>query len=136
MRRFEEIFFDEMDLEKLDERRRNRFITIMRKEIETQIGNILFGKITEQQINEIEKLIRGSTFTNHSWLIRSCPEYRSSDLYISQKKKVIKTSKAIENTAQILWMKNNFSEYDAIADTCIDEFCKEMLSYKDLIFEG
>ena len=135
MKRFEDAFLVEMGIERLGERSRRKFIATMENELEHMVGRRLDEKLTEWQIAEFEEIIEGNTPRNHKWLRSHFSSYRTTAVYLALKKNGLNGNKIINEAASILWLEENYPDYKNLVKTCADEFCKEMLTYKDLIFE-
>ena len=135
MYQFDESFLDSVGLSGLPEEQKQSFLQYAQDQLEVRIGEKMSEGLSEDQLDEFERIIDNDEATVQQWL-DNIGDYKSDETY----QKLLDGSEDDENDPQFLadyvtakWLDQNCPQYQDIIMDSVESLRNEISSQKDEI---
>lgn len=138
MFQFDESFLESVGLSNMPEEEKDNFLQYAQDQLEVRIGEKMSEGLTEEQLDEFEKIIDNDQETVQKWLDQ-LGDYKNDDTY----KKLLEGAEDEEDSSQFLndfvmakWLDKNCPQYQDIIKDAMKGLQDEIASQKDAILEN
>ena len=135
MYQFDESFLDSVGLSGLPEEQKQTFLQYAQDQLEVRIGEKMSEGLSEEQLDEFERIIDNDEATVKQWL-DVIGDYKSDETY----QKLLDGSEDDEDSPQFLadyvtakWLDKNCPQYQDIIKESVEGLREEISSQKDEI---
>ena len=135
MYQLDDSFLESVGLEGMPAGRKEEFLAHVREELEVRVGAKMSDGLTQDQIEEFEKIIDGDSAAVDK-VLQSAGDYKKDDIYkaLIEKAGLADDSQELKNEyASVVWLTNNRPDYRQIVTSIMEELKKEIGSNKDQI---
>ncbi len=137
MFQFDDNFLESVGLSNLPEEEKDNFLQYAQDQLEVRIGEKMSEGLTEEQLDEFEKIIDNDQETVQKWLDQ-IGDYKNDETY----KKLLEGAEEDEGSPQFLndyvtakWLDKNCPQYQDIIKDAMKSLQDEISSQKDKILE-
>ncbi len=138
MFQFDESFLESVGLSDMPEEEKENFLQYAQDQLEVRIGEKMSEGLTEEQLDEFEKIIDNDQETVQKWLAE-LGDYKNDETY----KKLLEGAEDEEDSPQFLndfvtakWLDKNCPQYQDIIKEAMQGLQDEISSQKDAILEN
>jgi hypothetical protein len=138
MFQFDESFLESVGLSNMPEEEKENFLQYAQDQLEVRIGEKMSEGLTEEQLDEFEKIIDNDQETVQKWLDQ-LGDYKNDETY----KKLLEGAEDEEDSPQFLndfvtakWLDKNCPQYQDIIKDAMKGLQDEIASQKDAILEN
>ena len=138
MFKFDNRFLDSVGLADLPDSQREAFLQYAQDQLEVRIGEKMSEGLSEEQLDEFERIIDNDQETVQKWLANA-GDYKNDEIY----KKLLDGSEVAEDTPEFLndyvtakWLDQNCPQYQDIIRESIEGLQQEIAQQKDAILEN
>ena len=138
MFQFDESFLESVGLSNMPEEEKENFLQYAQDQLEVRIGEKMSEGLTEEQLDEFEKIIDSDQETVQKWLDQ-LGDYKNDETY----KKLLEGAEDEEDSPQFLndfvtakWLDKNCPQYQDIIKDAMKGLQDEIASQKDAILEN
>lgn len=138
MFQFDESFLETVGLSGMPEEEKENFLQYAQDQLEVRIGEKMSEGLSEEQLDEFERIIDNDQDTVQQWLANA-GDYKNDEIY----KKLLDGSEVAEDTPEFLndyvtakWLDQNCPQYQDIIRESIEGLQQEISQQKDAILEN
>ena len=138
MFQFDESFLETVGLSGMPEEEKENFLQYAQDQLEVRIGEKMSKGLSEEQLDEFERIIDNDQETVQKWLANA-GDYKNDEIY----KKLLDGSEVAEDTPEFLndyvtakWLDQNCPQYQDIIRESIEGLQQEIAQQKDAILEN
>lgn len=138
MFQFDESFLETVGLSGMPEEEKENFLQYAQDQLEVRIGEKMSKGLSEEQLDEFERIIDNDQETVQKWLANA-GDYKNDEIY----KKLLDGSEVAEDTPEFLndyvtakWLEQNCPQYQDIIRESIEGLQQEITQQKDAILEN
>ncbi|MCQ2568676.1 MAG: DUF5663 domain-containing protein [Candidatus Saccharibacteria bacterium] len=138
MFQFDESFLETVGLSGMPEEEKENFLQYAQDQLEVRIGEKMSEGLSEEQLDEFERIIDNDQDTVQKWLANA-GDYKNDEIY----KKLLDGSEVAEDTPEFLndyvtakWLDQNCPQYQDIIRESIEGLQQEIAQQKDAILEN
>lgn len=138
MFQFDESFLETVGLSGMPEEEKENFLQYAQDQLEVRIGEKMSEGLSEEQLDEFERIIDNDQDTVQQWLANA-GDYKNDEIY----KKLLDGSEVAEDTPEFLndyvtakWLDQNCPQYQDIIRESIEGLQQEIAQQKDAILEN
>ena len=138
MFQFDESFLETVGLSGMPEEEKENFLQYAQDQLEVRIGEKMSEGLSEEQLDEFERIIDNDQETVQKWLANA-GDYKNDEIY----KKLLEGSEVAEDTPEFLndyvtakWLDQNCPQYQDIIREFIEGLQQEISQQKDAILEN
>ncbi len=138
MFQFDESFLETVGLSGMPEEEKENFLQYAQDQLEVRIGEKMSEGLSEEQLDEFERIIDNDQETVQKWLANA-GDYKNDEIY----KKLLDGSEVAEDTPEFLndyvtakWLDQNCPQYQDIIRESIEGLQQEIAQQKDAILEN
>ena len=138
MFQFDESFLETVGLSGMPEEEKENFLQYAQDQLEVRIGEKMSEGLSEEQLDEFERIIDNDQETVQKWLANA-GDYKNDEIY----KKLLEGSEVAEDTPEFLndyvtakWLDQNCPQYQDIIRESIEGLQQEIAQQKDAILEN
>ena len=138
MFQFDESFLETVGLSGMPEEEKENFLQYAQDQLEVRIGEKMSEGLSEEQLDEFERIIDNDQETVQKWLANA-GDYKNDEIY----KKLLDGSDVAEDTPEFLndyvtakWLDQNCPQYQDIIRESIESLQQEISQQKDAILEN
>ena len=138
MFQFDESFLETVGLSGMPEEEKENFLQYAQDQLEVRIGEKMSEGLSEEQLDEFERIIDNDQETVQKWLANA-GDYKNDEIY----KKLLDGSEVAEDTPESLndyvtakWLDQNCPQYQDIIRESIEGLQQEIAQQKDAILEN
>ncbi|MBR6134846.1 hypothetical protein IKQ38_05215 [Candidatus Saccharibacteria bacterium] len=138
MFQFDESFLETVGLSGMPEEEKENFLQYAQDQLEVRIGEKMSEGLSEEQLDEFERIIDNDQETVQKWLANA-GDYKNDEIY----KKLLEGSEVAEDTPEFLndyvtakWLDQNCPQYQDIIRESIEGLQQEISQQKDAILEN
>ena len=138
MFQFDESFLETVGLSGMPEEEKENFLQYAQDQLEVRIGEKMSEGLSEEQLDEFERIIDNDQETVQKWLANA-GDYKNDEIY----KKLLEGSEVAEDTPEFLndyvtakWLDQNCPQYQDIIRESIECLQQEISQQKDAILEN
>lgn len=138
MFQFDESFLETVGLSGMPEEEKENFLQYAQDQLEVRIGEKMSEGLSEEQLDEFERIIDNDQETVQKWL-DNAGDYKNDEIY----KKLLDGSEVAEDTPEFLndyvtakWLDQNCPQYQDIIRESIEGLQQEIAQQKDAILEN
>ena len=138
MFQFDESFLETVGLSGMPEEEKENFLQYAQDQLEVRIGEKMSEGLSEEQLDEFERIIDNDQETVQKWLANA-GDYKNDEIY----KKLLDGSEVAEDTPEFLndyvtakWLDQNCPQYQDIIRESIEGLQQEISQQKDAILEN
>ena len=139
MFRLDEQFLKDIGLDGLPEEQKKPFLQHIYSELELRVGTKLSDGLSDEQLEEFEKIIDRDQEKIQSWLAEHAPAYMQEDAF----KKLQEATKLAAEDPRLVaeftatkWLEVNRPDYRQVVAQVLDELKQEIISNRDAILGG
>ena len=138
MFQFDESFLETVGLSGMPEEEKENFLQYAQDQLEVRIGEKMSEGLSEEQLDEFERIIDNDQETVQKWLANA-GDYKNDEIY----KKLLEGSEVAEDTPEFLndyvtakWLDQNCPQYQDIIRESIEGLQQEISQQRDAILEN
>ena len=135
MYRFDDTFLEAVGLGALPEDQKSAFLENAQDQFEVRVGEKMNAQMTDEQVDEFEKIIDNDQETINRWLA-GLGDYRSDEIYQRIASNVEDESDRINNYVSAKWLDKNCPNYRQIIEETLEELKNEIIANKAAILGG
>ena len=135
MYRFDDTFLEAVGLGALPEDQKSAFLENAQDQFEVRVGEKMNAQMTDEQVDEFEKIIDNDQETINRWL-SGLGDYRSDEIYQRIASNVEDESDRINNYVSAKWLDKNCPNYRQIIEETLEELKNEIIANKAAILGG
>ena len=133
MYNIDDSFLESVGLGGLPADQKGGFFQYAQDQLEIRIGEKMSNTLTDQQLDEFEKIIDNDQETMSRWLA-AAGDYKNSEVYQKLISVAGTDSPEVENDfVTAIWLNRNCPQYQQIIDESISEIRSEIVNNKDQI---
>ncbi len=133
MYNIDDSFLESVGLGGLPADQKGGFLQYAQDQLEIRIGEKMSSTLTDQQLDEFEKIIDNDQETMSRWLA-AAGDYKNSEVYQKLISVAGNDSPEVENDfVTAIWLNRNCPQYQQIIDESISEIRSEIVNNKDQI---
>lgn len=133
MYNIDDSFLESVGLGGLPADQKGGFLQYAQDQLEIRIGEKMSNTLTDQQLDEFEKIIDNDQETMSRWLA-AAGDYKNSEVYQKLISVAGADSPEVENDfVTAIWLNRNCPQYQQIIDESISEIRSEIVNNKDQI---
>ena len=127
-------FLKEVGLEGMPENEKKAFLEHLQGELELRVGEKLVEGMSEEKVNEFEKIVDGDEETIGRF-VGGVGDYKQDGLY----KKVVEagfadgSSETMKQYATVKWLTLNRPDFEQMIEGCVTELKEEVKNNRDKI---
>lgn len=129
-------FLEDIGLKDLPEEQKKAFLEHIYQELELRVGTRLSDGLSDEQLDEFEKIIDNNTITIDNWLAQHQPSYQSDPTFI----KMAKASNLNPDSPKLKseyvatkWLELNRPDYRQVVAEVLEDLKREIISNRDAI---
>lgn len=129
-------FLQDLGLDQLPEEQRKAFLEHIYSELELRVGTKLSDGLSDQQLEEFEKIIDRDVEAVDNWLAQHAPTYAQEEAFTKlQEATKLEASDANLKSeyAATKWLEVNRPDYRDVVAQVLDELKKEIMGNRDAI---
>ena len=138
MFQFDEGFLETVGLSGMPEEEKDNFLQYAQDQLEVRIGEKMSEGLSEEQLDEFERIIDNDQETVQKWLANA-GDYKNDEIY----KRLLDGSEVAEDTPEFLndyvtakWLDQNCPQYQDIIKEAMEGLQQEIASQKDAILNA
>ena len=133
MYQFDDRFLESVGLSEMSEDQKEAFLDYAQEQFETKVGEVMSARLSEEQLNEFDKIIDGDAAIVQDWLSRY-PDYETDLDY----RRIVKNSSNDQDGIKVSyvtkkWLDKNCPDYDQLMQDTLANFQKEIYDQRESI---
>jgi len=133
MYQFDDRFLESVGLSEMSEDQKEAFLDYAQEQFETKVGEAMSARLSEEQLNEFDKIIDGDAAIVQDWLSRY-PDYETDLDY----RRIVKNSGNDQDGIKVSyvtkkWLDKNCPDYDQLMQDTLANFQKEIYDQRESI---
>lgn len=132
-------FLEDIGLKDLPEDEKKAFLEHIYQELELRVGTKLSDGLSDEQLDEFEKIIDHNSLAIDNWLAENQPDYQSDPTFT----KMAEASKLNTDSPKLKseyvatkWLELNRPDYRKVVSQVLEELKGEITSNRDTIMDG
>ncbi len=129
-------FLADIGLNDLPEDQKQAFLQHIYEELELRVGTKLSDGLSDEQLEQFEKVIDRDQATINSWLQQFVPNYQADDVFQRMQKATNLDSNDPVLKAEYVatkWLEVNRPDYRQVVAQVLDELKREIIANRDAI---
>ncbi len=132
-------FLADIGLNDLPDDQKQAFLQHIYEELELRVGTRLSDGLSEQQLEQFEKIIDRDQPTIDAWIAQHAPDYLSDEVFarMQESAKLEATDPNLKaEYVATKWLEVNRPDYRQVVAQVLDELKREIIANRDTILEG
>jgi len=132
-------FLADIGLNDLPDDQKQAFLQHIYEELEMRVGTKLSDGLSDDQLEQFEKVIDHDQATIDAWLVQYSPNYQADEVFTRMQKA---TGLAVDDQnlkseyVATKWLEVNRPDYRTVVAEVLEELKKEIISNRDVILGG
>lgn len=129
-------FLEDIGLKDLPEEQKKDFLEHIYQELELRVGTKLSDGLSDEQLDEFEKIIDNNTITIDGWLEQHQPDYQSDPAFTQMAKSSNLNPDSPKLKSEYVatkWLEFNRPDYRQVVAKVLETLKSEIISNRDAI---
>ena len=132
MYKFDDNFLESVGLANIPAEQKDAFLQYAQDQLEARIGEKMSEGLSDEQLDEFEKIIDKDQATMSKWL-DAAGEYKNDDLYRKITESLGESPDTANDYVMANWLNQNCPQYQSIIDESIASLREEISANKDAL---
>ena len=132
MYKFDDNFLESVGLANIPAEQKDAFLQYAQDQLEVRIGEKMSEGLSDEQLDEFEKIIDKDQATMSKWL-DAAGEYKNDDLYRKITESLGESPDTANDYVMAKWLNQNCPQYQSIIDESIASLREEISANKDAL---
>ncbi len=132
-------FLADIGLNDLPDDQKQAFLQHIYEELELRVGTKLSDGLTDEQLEQFEKVIDRDQATIDSWLQQYAPNYQTDEIFLRMQKATnLDVNDPVLKAEYVAtkWLEVNRPDYRQVVAQVLDELKREIIANRDAILGG